>query len=189
MSNSSKSLFVNNTISQGSNVFEKSGTSLNPTLKRIINELLQYSELYILGDLETLQSIFNLELYTRYSKILYSLKQGGKGDEEIMRKSTVKFMATLFTNIAVYQNYQLTEQNNIELREEVSILHDPEKLNKYVQDLANSAESFILGNFSMESVSLSVNREYVAYIRAYGYPPNGVFDPDLLGYFAQTQRG
>tara|TARA_Y100000389_G_C17451200_1_gene514930 strand:- start:2004 stop:2576 length:573 start_codon:yes stop_codon:yes gene_type:complete len=180
-----KTLFVNNTVSQTSNIFNSSNVLVNPILKRIMIELIYYSNLYSIGDLESLTNEFTLQLYTRYSKILYGLKQGGKGEEEIIRQNTLKLMVTIYTNISVYQDYQIITQNNISLKNEVAILHDTEKLNAYIHTLRNSANTYLFGEHNVSISSVHVNKEYIEYIKTYGYPINGVFDPDLLGYFAQ----
>ena len=180
-----KTLFVNNTVSQTSNIFNSSNVLVNPVLKRIMIELIYYSNLYSIGDLESLTNEFTLQLYTLYSKILYGLKQGGKGEEEIIRQNTLKLMVTIYTNISVYQDYQIITQNNISLKNEVAILHDTEKLNAYIHKLRNSANTYLFGEHNVSISSVHVNKEYIEYIKTYGYPINGVFDPDLLGYFAQ----
>ena len=180
-----KTLFINNTVSQNNNVFSTGNTSLNPALKCIIIELIYYSKLYSIGDLESLINEFTLDVYTRYSKILYGLKQGGKSEEEIIRQNALKLMVTIYTNISVYQDYQLITQNNIHLKSEVEILNDPDKLNAYINQLRNSANTYLFGEHNVTISSVHVNEEYIQYIREYGYPTNGVFDPDLLGYFAQ----
>ena len=180
-----KALFVNNTVSQNSSVFNSSNVLINPVLKRIMIELIYYSNLYSIGDLESLTNEFTLDLYTRYSKILYGLKQGGRSEEEVIRQNALKLMVTIYTNISVYQDYQIITQNNIHLKAEVETLNDPEKLNAYINQLRNSANTYLFGEHNFSISSVHVNQEYIEYIKAYGYPTNGVFDPDLLGYFAQ----
>ena len=100
-----KALFVNNTVSQNSSVFNSSNVLINPVLKRIMIELIYYSNLYSIGDLESLTNEFTLDLYTRYSKCntekdmeCFKGKKGGvtKADDPAKRFSNIALDLALF---------------------------------------------------------------------------------------------
>lgn len=191
---SGKSVFGGNLLpNQGAHVFNRSstavksnggrsgGSSLNAKLVRIAEKLTAYIKLYLDGDLDTLRNELTLDVYTDYSKILYLLKRNRNSDSEIMRRSVAGTLSTLYAATSIYEDCLLMKENNEALADRAGILDDMDRLRDFLTDLQSSLNTSIFGDHMFTVPAVQVNAEYVEYIRVYGYPNNGVFDPDLLG--------
>ena len=176
-----KNVAVENIYTDNANIV------LNSKLKRIARTLITYIDLYIQGKMEELEQVFTLEVYTNYSRALASMRKKRLTDSEIVRRSIVNALSTLYSGLSVYQDYALLEQTNEQLRDRANILDDMERLKEYLEQLSSQAMT-LLGSHDITMSSATVNEEYILYIQEYGYPPNGVFDPDKLGVIARTLR-
>lgn len=194
MFTSGKSVFGGNILpNRGANVFNRSsnavkasggrssGGSLNSKLVKIAAKLTTYIKLYLDGDLDTLREGLTLEVYTEYSKILYLMKRNRNSDSEIMRRSVAGTLSTLYAATSIYEDCLLMKENNEALSDRAGILDDMDRLRDFLTDLQSSLNTSIFGDHMFTVPAVQVNAEYVEYIRLYGYPNNGVFDPDLLG--------
>ena len=56
-----------------------------------------------------------------------------------------------------------------------------DKLKEYLEYLGQQTNTDLFGSHAKATSSVNVNQEYIQYIQEYGYPENGVFDPDILG--------
>lgn len=154
---------------------------LNPILRQMALNVTKLIKYYIEGDLESLETELTLERYTRYSKILFSLKKNKVTDTEIVRRVVANSLATLFSAISVYQDFNLVRENNEQLKDRANILDDMDRLKEYLDYLQENTSTNVFGSHDMSTVSVDVNQEYIIYVQEYGYPVNGVFDPDILG--------
>ena len=182
-----KTIFTKNVKNSAiqSNYDDNTGVVLDLKLKRVATTLMRYINMYINGNIEELIQIFTLDTYTQLSKILASLKKTKQTDSEIVRKSIANALTVLYSGLSVYQDYQLTEMSNEELKERVSILDDMDKLKEYLEYLGQQTNTDLFGSHDISTTSVKVNQEYIQYIQEYGYPENGVFDPDRLGAIAR----
>lgn len=180
-----KNVAVANIYSDNTNTF---GYVLNPKLKKIARILITYMDIYMEGKMEELEQVFTLEVYTNYSRMLASMKQDRLTDGEIVRRSIVNALSLLYSGLSVYKDYAELEQTNEQLRDRANILDDMERLKEYLEQLSSQAMTSLLGSHDITMSSANVNEEYILYIQEYGYPQNGVFEPDKLGDIARTLR-
>jgi hypothetical protein len=176
-----KNVAVENIYTDNTNIV------LNSKLKRIARTLITYIDLYIEGKMEELEQVFTLEVYTNYSRVLTSMRKNRLTDGEIVRRSIVNALSTLYSGLSVYKDYALLEQTNEQLRDRANILDDMERLKEYLEQLSSQAMA-LLGSHDITMSSANVNEEYILYIKEYGYPLNGVFDPEKLGIITRTLR-
>lgn len=176
-----KNVAVENIYTDNTNIV------LNSKLKRIARTLITYIDLYIEGKMEELEQVFTLEVYTNYSRALTSMRKNRLTDGEIVRRSIVNALSTLYSGLSVYKDYALLEQTNEQLRDRANILDDMERLKEYLEQLSSQAMA-LLGSHDITMSSANVNEEYILYIKEYGYPLNGVFDPEKLGIITRTLR-
>jgi hypothetical protein len=183
----SKTLFTRNTPNRNNVFANATGTfELDPALRLVIEGLVPLVNLYKTGQYTELENTFTLDLYSQYSKKLFLLRKAANQDSELVRKGAIDTLTTLFSIVALQADYELTVESNERLREEVSILHDMDKLREYIEALNRNTGTDCFGEHDIEVTSLDVNLEYVIYCKKYGYPPNGVFDPNLLGEIMAT---
>jgi len=119
--------------------------------------------------------------------VLTSMRKNRLTDGEIVRRSIVNALSTLYSGLSVYKDYALLEQTNEQLRDRANILDDMERLKEYLEQLSSQAMA-LLGSHDITMSSANVNEEYILYIKEYGYPLNGVFDPEKLGIITRTLR-
>ena len=64
------------------------------------------------------------------------------------------------------------------MTEKASILNDIDKLKEYINGLRGTM--YLLPDLNIKAPLATVKREYVEYIKLYGYPSGGIFDMDRL---------
>lgn len=186
-----KTSFGSNSLGiQGAHVFNRSSTTLsvnggssvtNTKLVKIADKLSEFNKLYIDGSLNELREVLTLDVYSDYSKKLYLMKRNRASDSEIMRRSVTDTLSTLYSATSVYEDSLLLQENNEALADRAGILDDMDRLRDFLTDLQTSLNTSIFGDHMFAVPAVEVNSEFIEYIRLYGYPNNGVFDPDLLG--------
>ena len=112
-----KTVFTKNVrdTTTSSSFVDSKNISLNPVLKQMALNVTKLIKYYIEGDMESLETNLTLDIYTRYSKILFSLKKNKVTDAEIVRRVVANSLATLFSAISVYQDFKLVRENNEQL--------------------------------------------------------------------------
>lgn len=178
-----KTLFTKNVRDSTSNngFIDTQTITLNSRLKQITLNVIKFINYYIEGNMESLESELTLDLYTRYSKILFTLKKTKLTDSELVRRVVANALATLYSSMSVYQDFKLVRQNNEQLEDRANILDDMDRLKDYLDYLQENTGTNVFGSHNMSTTSVNVDQEYIIYIQEYGYPLNGVFNPDLLG--------
>ena len=165
-----------------SNAFvDSKNISLNPVLKQMALNVTKLIRYYLVGDMESLRTQLTLEIYTRYTKILFSLRKTKVTDSEIVRRVVANALATLFSTISLYLDFKLVRENNEQLKDRANILDDMDRLKDYLEYLQKNTSTNVFGDHDMTTTAAGVDPEYIMYIQEYGYPLNGIFDPDLLG--------
>jgi len=182
--------FENNVVSvnQPSTFASSADVNLNPKLKKILKKLTEWANLYLTGELTTLREELSLDVYTTYSRRLFTLKTRRQTDTEIVRSSAASFLTTLYSCLSVYEDYQIVTLNNNVLKERVKTLDDMDLLREYLEELQRNLSTEVFGSHDVSVTAVNVNPEYIEYIQQYGYPLNGVFDSDLLGAIAQNMK-
>jgi hypothetical protein len=71
------------------------------------------------------------------------------------------------------------EEQLVRCKEKVSILGDPVKLRDYIESMKKSRVVF--PEAVVQAPFARLKPQYAEYIRRYGFPDSGIFNPDLLG--------
>lgn len=107
-------------------------------------------------------------------------------DFERIRTNTSSGLNTLRKAILQHSELVETQSTVLTLQEKVKILYDPMKLQEYIDNLNNQARTKLFPDSTVQVRKAVVKPEYAEYIKRYGYPPGGSFDPDRL---AEILRG
>lgn len=138
-------------------------------------------EEYSLGNLYEVTNILTMEVYNELSYALkkLALDECDYPEYEQLRTTTMKSLAGLFK--AVLKNADLVnaEAQLVRCKERVAILSDPEKLKDYIESLKRSRTVF--PDAEVTAPFARLKPQYTEYIRRYGFPESGIFNPDLLG--------
>ena len=172
-----RNVFIN---SKGCNELILINNYLSSPCFKIINELYQK---FMNGNFEYVQKKLTLDKYNTLALDLYKLKIGNNKNYEKIRKNNVNSFESLNQSIIVYNKICQMEETIEQLREKLCIFDDINKIKEHLQKLQ---KSFKLISVNVRSPLYTVKREVVLYIRQYGYPENGIFDADKMGYIMEN---
>lgn len=186
--------FTKNTRLRGNNPFtvnserllaSEDNMTLNPRFRRATDSLNDIFTYYSEGNFEALARELTPERYSQLSLELIKLKNRFNVDYERIRLTAVKSLKGIQRANVQYKSLNDVLRHNEILAEKADILDDRDKLAAYINTLNNTRRTSIFGDHNISSsVSATIAPEYLAYIRDFGYPQDGVFDPDLLGKYA-----
>jgi hypothetical protein len=138
-------------------------------------------EEYSLGNLYEVTNILTMDVYNELS---YALKKLALGEcdypeYEQLRLTTMKSLAGLYK--AVLKNSDLinAEEQLIKCKDRVAILSDPEKLKEHIESMKKN--TVVFPESTVQAPFARLKPQYSEYIRRYGFPEGGIFNPDLLG--------
>lgn len=154
---------------------------MDASIKNIIVHLRKFVKYYRDGEIVHLVEEFTYDLFSNYSRILYTYQTNNNSDYELLRLNVYDTMTTLFAILSLQQIYTVEHKELLNLKEEVDILYDMKKLKDYLDKLRTRAGASIFGSHDIAIQPMHIKPEYLAYINKYGYPDNGLFDPELLG--------
>lgn len=106
------------------------------------------------------------ELYTDYEKI---------------RTNTGSGLTSLQKAVVQHAILLDTEAKLVSAEEKVAILLDPVKLKEYIEKLNSQSRISLFPDSTIQTKKALIKPEYAEYIKRYGYPPGGSFDPNKLG--------
>lgn len=136
---------------------------------------------YYNGNFKKVLELLTKEKLINYLTILYSYKKNPKiyPTYENVRLIFKLYLEGLIKCITQYLELENIKIELIKCREREHILDDIEKLQEYIDGLNRTINVFQ----NLEPVSIAEAKilpEHAAYIRLYGYPVGGIFDPQLL---------
>jgi hypothetical protein len=161
-------------------------TAINPDYEQMMNlmnnsvvtEINQISTSYASGHFETIKNALTQETYNDYSTRLYNLKKPSNPDYEKIRKIINTNLEGLLQSVNLYTiNTDVTGERNF-YKTKADMLNDIDSLISQLNMLRGSISLFPEQNITIMPVELKP--EYLAYIKTYGYPENGIWDPDIL---------
>lgn len=167
-------------------------------LSLYMNSVKTLQDTYASGDITSVATILTPDVYntlaSQINTLAYDLHLAPDGsakglenisqpyrDYENIRLTTSVSLSSL--NQAVRQNTILVDtQNKLEnAQEKVDILLDPVKLKKYIEEMNAKSAITALPSQTIGMKAAVVKQEYSEYIKLYGLPANGIFDPEKLG--------
>jgi len=145
----------------------------------IVTDISEIGKNYASGAFALIKSQLNQTLYNNYSYGLYNARNPSNATYEKVRKFINTNLEGLLQSINMYNtNTSVTSQ-----RDAYKIIadkfNDPNELLAQLNMLRGSMSLFPDQHITV--IPVEIKPEYLAYIKTYGYPENGIWDPDLLG--------
>jgi hypothetical protein len=145
----------------------------------IVTDISEISKNYASGAFEAIKATLNQTLYNNYSLGLYTARRPLNATYEKVRKFINTNLEGLLQSINLYNtNTSVTAQ-----RDAYKIIadkfNDPNELLAQLNMLRGAISLFPEQHITV--IPVQIKPEYLVYIQTYGYPENGIWDPDLLG--------
>jgi len=145
----------------------------------VVTDISEISKNYASGAFEAIKATLNQTLYNNYSLGLYTARRPLNSTYEKVRKFINTNLEGLLQSINLYNtNTSVTAQ-----RDAYKIIadkfNDPNELLAQLNMLRGAISLFPEQHITV--IPVQIKPEYLAYIQTYGYPENGIWDPDLLG--------
>lgn len=145
----------------------------------LVTDISEISKNYASGAFDIIKSQLNQTLYNNYSLGLYTARKPLNATYEKVRKFINTNLEGLLQSINLYNintnvNAQLDAYKII-----ANKFNDPNELLAQLNMLRGSISLFPDQHITV--IPVEIKPQYLAYIKTYGYPENGIWDPDLLG--------
>ena len=151
-------------------------TLLDSTAVRDINQISTY---YANGNFDMIKAFLTQSEYNSLSSKLYLLKKPSSSKYESIRKILNTNLEGLLQSVNLYNNnISISSQSDI-YKTRADMLNNIESLINQLNTLRGSVSLFPEQNFTI--IPVEIKPEYLVYIKTYGYPENGIWDPDILG--------
>ena len=189
--NSTSSIMITNTT--GSSSGNSSGSSggagsssgaVDSEIESLMNSVVvtnisEISKNYASGAFNLIKTQLNQTLYTSYSLGLFNTRRPLNSTYEKVRKFINTNLEGLLQSINLYNTItSVTEEKNA-YKIIADKFNDPNELLAQLNMLRGSVSLFPDQHITVIPVEIKI--EYLTYIKTYGYPENGIWDPDLLG--------
>jgi hypothetical protein len=149
---------------------------MNSTLVKDIGLI---SQNYSSGAFETIKTQLTQMIYNNYSTGLYTARKPLNATYEKIRKVILTNLEGLLQSINLYNvNKDVTYQRDA-YKITADKFNDASELIAQLNMLRGSISLFPEQHITVIPVQIKI--EYLTYIQTYGYPENGIWDPDLLG--------
>lgn len=149
---------------------------MNSTLVKDIGLI---SQNYSSGAFETIKTQLTQMIYNNYSTGLYTARKPLNATYEKIRKVILTNLEGLLQSINLYNvNRDVTYQRDA-YKITADKFNDASELIAQLNMLRGSISLFPEQHITVIPVQIKI--EYLTYIQTYGYPENGIWDPDLLG--------
>lgn len=145
----------------------------------VVRNISEINNNYSSGAFELIKTQLNQTLYNNYSLGLYNLKKPLNTTYEKVRKFINTNLEGLLQSINLYNtNTSITGQRDA-YKLIADKFNDPNELLAQLNMLRGSVSLF--PDQYITVIPVEIKPEYLIYIKTYGYPENGIWDPDLLG--------
>jgi len=145
----------------------------------VVTDISEISKNYASGAFDLIKTQLNQTLYNNYSLGLYTARKPLNATYEKVRK----FINTNLEGLLQSINLQNTNTSVTAERDAYKIIadkfNDPNELLAQLNMLRGSISLFPEQHITV--IPVQIKPEYLIYIQTYGYPENGIWDPDLLG--------
>ena len=145
----------------------------------LVKDIGLISQNYSSGAFETIKTQLTQMIYNNYSVGLYTARKPLNATYEKIRKVILTNLEGLLQSINLYNvNKDVTYQRD-SYKITADKFNDASELIAQLNMLRGSISLFPEQHITVIPVQIKI--EYLTYIRTYGYPENGIWDPDLLG--------
>ena len=145
----------------------------------IVKDIGEISKNYSAGSFETIKTQLTQMIYNNYSVGLYTARKPLNATYEKIRKVILTNLEGLLQSINLYNiNTDVTHQRDA-YKVTADKFNDANELIAQLNMMRGSISLFPEQHITVIPVQIKI--EYLTYIQIYGYPENGIWDPDLLG--------
>ena len=145
----------------------------------IVTDIGEISKNYASGAFETIKAQLTQMIYNNYSLGLYTARKPLNATYEKIRKVILMNLEGLLQSINLYNvNTDVTYQRDA-YKITADKFNDTNELIAQLNMLRGSISLFPEQHITVIPVQIKI--EYLTYIQTYGYPENGIWDPELLG--------
>ena len=152
----------------------------------VVTDISEISKNYASGAFDLIKTQLNQTLYNNYSLGLYTARKPLNATYEKVRK----FINTNLEGLLQSINLQNTNTSVTAEKDAYKIIadkfNDPNELLAQLNMLRGSVSLFPEQHITV--IPVQIKPEYLIYIQTYGYPENGIWDPDLLGAILASIR-
>jgi hypothetical protein len=145
----------------------------------LVKDIGLISQNYSSGAFETIKTQLTQMIYNNYSTGLFTARKPLNATYEKIRKVILTNLEGLLQSINLYNvNRDVTYQRDA-YKITADKFNDASELIAQLNMLRGSISLFPEQHITVIPVQIKI--EYLTYIQTYGYPENGIWDPDLLG--------
>jgi hypothetical protein len=145
----------------------------------VVKDIGLISQNYSAGAFETIKTQLTQMIYNNYSVGLYAARKPLNATYEKIRKVILTNLEGLLQSINLYNvNRDVTYQRDA-YKITADKFNNVEELIAQLNMLRRGISLFPEQHITV--IPVQIKPEYLAYIKTYGYPENGIWDPDLLG--------
>lgn len=167
----------------GGNDCEEIRMLINSALLKTINSISIY---YATGQFNNIKNELTQNVYNTLSLQLFRSKRPLNPDYEKLRKSINLTLEGLLQSINLYNtNVDMTSERSY-YKAKADKFNDVNALIEQLNMLRGAVSLF--PDQTITVIPVQIKPEYLAYIKTYGYPENGIWDPDLLGAIISSIR-
>lgn len=188
----SKSIFINSIL-----------TNKTPINRIVIDELAEIRKLlktnfaifiqnvinhYYLGQFEEMLKLLTKPKLIELTKLLYSYRKNPiiYPTYEKVRALLKLYLEGLTKSITQFLDLENLKESLKKCKERSSILDDMKKLKEYIDGLNKTMNLFAPP--AVHVVAAQILPEHATYLRMYGYPVGGIFDPEKLNEIISKQN-
>ena len=156
---------------------------INSTLLKNINTI---NDNYASGKFDSIKTQLTQTAYNTLSLQLFKAKRPLNPDYEKLRKVINLNLEGLLQSVNMYNtNVDMTGERNY-YKIKADKFNDVNALIEQLNMLRGAVSLF--PDQTITVIPVEIKPEYLAYIKTYGYPENGIWDPDLLGAILSSIR-
>jgi hypothetical protein len=150
------------------------------SFKEIENLSINYAN----GEFNVIKDNLTQETYNDYAERLYRMKNPTNASYERIRNFYKTVLEGLLQSVNLQNEITDKTADSNYYKSKADILNDIDALIEQLNMLRGNVSLFPDQNITIMPVE--IKPEYLAYIKTYGYPENGIWDPDLLGYILSS---
>ena len=191
---SNKSIFNNNYYSNGTGngngqISNEASLIHQLVINKCVIQISEYFKSYASGHFQDVVNSLDEAVYVNISVALNNLIANKKYiDYEFIRSTLVNSLNALWQNVYQYTELKTLKSELAAAVKRIGILDDLVKLEEYINNLKNRTLVTIIPEVDVNVPLLTIKEPYNTYIKVYGYPPGGAFDPDRLAQISRAQN-
>lgn len=145
----------------------------------VVTDISEISKNYASGAFNLIKTQLNQTLYNNYSLGLYTARKPLNATYEKVRKFINTNLEGLLQSINLHNTNTSVTAEKDAYKIIADKFNDPNELLAQLNMLRGSISLFPEQHITV--IPVQIKPEYLIYIQTYGYPENGIWDPDLLG--------